>query len=93
MKPEGALIFNPIPDLCELSLRDAIQALCVPKIYTLLVAPAGFLTAKEMLMKIGAYAADNPLSPQINLLVDEGYTDEYEWSLEVDGKIIWSPGA
>ena len=92
MKPEGALTFITAPDLTEVSLQDVFSRLVKPCVATLRVHSAAFLSAKSMLKHIGAYAADNPLSPQVNLLVDENYTDEYEWSLEIDGTVIWGPG-
>jgi hypothetical protein len=93
MKTDGAETFDASPDLTELSLRDAFVLIGKPQIATLRVAPQAFYQATRMLKHIGADTLDNPLTPQINLLVDHTFKDYDEWSLEIDGRVFWSPGA
>ena len=93
MKPHGAEEIYPPSDLLESSLKDAFSRITKIQIATLRCHEKAFVETKQFLKHVGADTADNPLSPQINLLIDPAFTDEYEWSLELDGKIIWSPGA
>lgn len=93
MKPEDAMTFSTAPDLSEPSLEDAVVAVVPPVICTLSVHPRSFACAKRLIKRIGADTQDNPLSPQINVVVDDTFTDEYEWSLSCGSKVIWSPGA
>ena len=92
MKPEGSITQAPPYDVTESALQSALSLLLDHQVCTLKVSSGEFLTTKALLRRITADLVDNPLAPQINLVIDESYKD-YEWSLEVNGKIYWSPGA
>jgi hypothetical protein len=92
MKPENAKTSATSADLSVTSLEYAVSHINKADIFTLVVSSEDFLRAKELVKKLGADTADNPLSPQINLAVDLYYTAN-EWSVDCNGAAFWSPGA
>lgn len=80
-------------DLSHAALEDAVLALGRPRVtYTVTVHPDQVASAASLLKGIGADTKDNPLSPYINLALDESLKF-YAWRLDDGTTEVHSEGA
>ena len=85
-----------MPVDCDLhySAMEAASALLpAAKIYRLIVHPDMIRRANQIIGLHADVLASNPLSPGIEIVVDETITNRDEWRLESCGEVFWSPGA
>lgn len=76
------------------SAMEAASALLpAAKIYRLIVHPDMIRRANQIIGLHADVLASNPLSPGIEIVVDETITNRDEWRLESCGEVFWSPGA
>ena len=86
MKPVNAVKARINCDLSEVSLEDALVELnCFP-LYILRVSPVNVHTAMQLFKDVSHLE-----KPRVSIVIDHTY-DIYEWSVEYNGKVWWSPG-
>ena len=79
-------------DLSEVSLEEAVQRIQGPNVFDLHVNPNDRLQSKKLLKQIGAQTVNNPMSPYINLVLDERL-EWGDWFLTYNGKAVGSKQA
>ena len=91
-RPDGSVVLPIVCDLTYCALEAASNLLPAAKHYRLVVHPEMLRRANEIIGLHADVIASNPLSPGMELVVDELITDLNEWRLEAAGQVFWSPG-
>lgn len=92
-KPANAKQCDLDLDLTYIALQEASHYLPASKWYRLVVHPQMIRYANKVVGLHADVLGSNPLSPGIEISVDETLTNINEWRLEAGGEVFWSPGA